>query len=61
MSHYRPDHEDIKGREALEKLRGKNAKAIRYHVSKKDDRMNRLEKTIEDMYKVFEGIKKYTR
>jgi len=60
MAYYRPDHDAINGEKALKELNGKNARIIKYYVSKLESRIKQLEEERDDMYKVFEGIKKYT-
>lgn len=61
MAYYRPDHDAINGEKHLKELKGEKGKLIRYYVSKKDDHIDRLQKSIDEMYAVFKGLAKYVR
>lgn len=61
MAYYRPDYDYIKGKELLEKLNIDDADLIRYYVSKKEERIEFLEKQLREMRQVFEGLSKYIK
>jgi len=61
MAYYRPDYDAINGEKYLKELKGEKGKLIRYYVSKKDEHIERLNKTIEEMSAVFKGLSKYVR
>lgn len=61
MAVYIPDYQYINGKEALEKLDTPQGELIRYYVSENEKYTKKLQEKIDEMQKVFDGIKKYTR
>lgn len=61
MAYYRPDHDAINGEKHLKELKGEKGKLIRYYVQKKDEHIERLNKTIDEMSAVFKGLAKFVR
>jgi len=54
-----PDYDWIKGRDLVEKSKGEDWDAIRHFVGSKDRSIISLNREIQDMKAVFEGIKRY--
>jgi len=61
MALYTPDYQYINGKEALEKLDTPQGELIRYYVAENKKYADKLQERINEMQKVFDGIKKYMR
>ena len=61
MALYTPDYDYQNGKKFLEELKTPQANLIRYYVKKQDDYIEKLQKRIDEMQNVFDGIKKYVR
>ena len=61
MALYKPDHDYQSGKKMLEELKGVQGELIRYYVEKKEKHAKKLQERIDEMQKVFDGIKKYAR
>ena len=61
MALYTPDYQYIKGKEALEKLDTPEGELIRYYVAENKKYADYLQEHIDEMQRVFDGIRKYMR
>ena len=61
MALYRPDYQYINGKEALEKLDTPQGELIRYYVAENEKYAKKLQEQIDEMQKVFYGIRKFVR
>lgn len=61
MALYTPDYQYINGKEALEKLDTPQGEMIRYYVAENEKYAKQLQEQIDEMQKVFDGIRNFVR
>lgn len=61
MAIYTPDWEYQKGKEALEELEHPLKAEILHYIKVKDDYAKDLQKRIDEMQAIFNGIRKFTK
>lgn len=61
MAVYTPDYDYQNGKKMLEELKGAEGELIRYYVAQNDKYAKKLQEQIDEMQKVFDGIRKYVR
>ena len=61
MAYYRPDYDAINGKKHLEEMKGEKGRLIKYYVKTQDEQIKKLNKRIDEMQEVFNGIKRFTK